>query len=301
MKKIHVFIIAFFAMIGSSFAQIKETRVVGNFTAIKASTSVNVVYTQGATQSIVVSWEKDLMKYLKVEAKNNILRIYIDNDKYFKNIGWNSRISSIDVPPGFVVHLYKGDGLREYSKDWGPFDKKWTINAPLSNNSEMNDQISSVQIERAPGFQETYEISNKFVSSNLGNLFKIAGSTEWQIKHQNGGYYKLMTKQEGATKCLHYDNLYNLLLNTCMNTPNQLYMIQERIGTSEKGLYEIMTKKYIKLLDKFYKNYASIATKLLPFGNPNSSTLAKQLFTSLLFNKIRDCISNSINFSLFSA
>ena len=95
MKKISVFIIAFFAMIGASFAQINETRVVGNFTAIKASTSVNVVYTQGATQSVVVSWEKDLMKYLKVEAKNNILRIYIDNDKYFKNIDTSKLLVSV--------------------------------------------------------------------------------------------------------------------------------------------------------------------------------------------------------------
>ncbi len=95
MKKINVFVIAFFAMIGTSFAQIKETKVVGNFTAIKASTSVNVVYTQGATQSVVVSWEKDLMKYLKVEAKNNILRIYIDNDKYFKNIDTSKLLVSV--------------------------------------------------------------------------------------------------------------------------------------------------------------------------------------------------------------
>ena len=95
MKKIQVIVIVFFAMIGISFAQIKETRVVGNFTAIKASTSVNVVYTQGATQSVVVSWEKDLMKYLKVDAKNNILRIYIDNDKYFNNIDTSKLLVSV--------------------------------------------------------------------------------------------------------------------------------------------------------------------------------------------------------------
>lgn len=86
MKKITPFIIAFFTIIGSAFAQIKEARTVGNFTALKVSTNVNVVYTQSATQSIEVSWEKDLMKYLKVEAKNNILRIYIDNSNYYKKI-----------------------------------------------------------------------------------------------------------------------------------------------------------------------------------------------------------------------
>ncbi len=57
MKKINVFILAFFAIISVSFGQVKETRVVGNFTAIKASASVNVVYTQGPVQNIEVSWE----------------------------------------------------------------------------------------------------------------------------------------------------------------------------------------------------------------------------------------------------
>lgn len=105
MKKINLFIIAFFAISCTSFAQVKETRVVGNFTAIKASTNVNVVYTQSTTQSVEVSWEKDLMKYLKLETKNNILKIYIDNDNYFKNIDTskllvtvsNSGIGSITV------------------------------------------------------------------------------------------------------------------------------------------------------------------------------------------------------------
>lgn len=95
MKKSYVFIIALLTMFGTSFAQINETRVVENFTAIKASTSVNVVYTQGATQSIVVSWEKELMKYLKVEAKNNILRIYIDNDKFYNNIDTSKLLVSV--------------------------------------------------------------------------------------------------------------------------------------------------------------------------------------------------------------
>ena len=36
-------------------------------------------------------------------------------NRYFPDKGWNDKISSIKVPPGFVVHVYKGDGLREYS------------------------------------------------------------------------------------------------------------------------------------------------------------------------------------------
>lgn len=98
MNKINLFIVAFFAVISTSFGQVKETRVVGNFTAIKASSSVNVIYTQGPTQSIEVSWEKDLMKYLKVETKNNILKIYIDNDNYYKNLDSSKLLISVTNP-----------------------------------------------------------------------------------------------------------------------------------------------------------------------------------------------------------
>lgn len=98
MNKINLFIAAFFAVISTSFGQVKETRVVGNFTAIKASSSVNVIYTQGSTQSVEVSWEKDLMKYLKVETKNNILKIYIDNDNYYKNLDISKLLISVTNP-----------------------------------------------------------------------------------------------------------------------------------------------------------------------------------------------------------
>ena len=82
MKKITVFLLAFFAMLSTSYGQVKETRGVGNFTAIKASSSVNVVYTQGPIQNIEVTWEKDLMKFLKVETKNNVLKIFIENREF---------------------------------------------------------------------------------------------------------------------------------------------------------------------------------------------------------------------------
>ena len=56
MKNITVFILPFFAMFSASFGQVKETKSVGNFTAIKASSGVNVVYTQGPVQNVEVTW-----------------------------------------------------------------------------------------------------------------------------------------------------------------------------------------------------------------------------------------------------
>lgn len=86
MKKLNYLIIAFLTS-ALSFAQATEERTVGNFTKIKASSSVDVVYTQVPSgQSITVTWDADMMKYLKTETKNNVLKIYIDSDgEYFKS------------------------------------------------------------------------------------------------------------------------------------------------------------------------------------------------------------------------
>lgn len=98
MKKITVFLLAFFAMLSTSYGQVKETRGVGNFTAIKASSGVNVVYTQGPIQNIEVTWEKDLMKFLKVETKNNILKIFIENTNYYKKMDTSKLLVTVSNP-----------------------------------------------------------------------------------------------------------------------------------------------------------------------------------------------------------
>jgi hypothetical protein len=170
MKKISVFIIAFFAMIGSSFAQINETRVVGNFTAIKASTSVNVVYTQGATQSVVVSWEKDLMKYLKVEAKNNILRIYIDNDKYFKNIDTSKLLVSV---------TNKGVGSVTVSSS-ATFSIKNNLNVSLlkintSSSADFSGTVTcnSIFIDASSSSNVALNLSTQDVAVNLSSSSSV--------------------------------------------------------------------------------------------------------------------------------
>lgn len=95
MRKINGFVIVFFTLISAAFGQVKESRTVGNFTAIRASGGVNVVYSQSATQAIEVTWEKELMKYLKIEAKNNILKIYIESDSNLKNIDTSKLLVSV--------------------------------------------------------------------------------------------------------------------------------------------------------------------------------------------------------------
>jgi hypothetical protein len=158
MKKNYVFIIAFFAMICTSFAQIKETRVVGNFTAIKASTSVNVVYTQGAAQSVVVSWEKDLMKYLKVEAKNNVLRIYIDNDKYFKNLDTSKLLVSV---------TNKGIGSVTVSSS-----------ATFSIKNNLNVSLLKINTSSSADFSGTVTCNSIFIDASSSSNVALNMSTQ---------------------------------------------------------------------------------------------------------------------------
>ncbi|MES2862606.1 MAG: head GIN domain-containing protein [Bacteroidota bacterium] len=158
MKKHYLFIIAFFAMISISFAQIKETRVVGNFTAIKASTSVNVVYTQGATQSVLVSWEKDLMKYLKVEAKNNILRIYIDNDNYFKNIDTSKLLVSV---------TNKGIGSVTVSSS-----------ATFSIKNNLNVSLLKINTSSSADFSGTVTCNSIFIDASSSSNVALNMSTQ---------------------------------------------------------------------------------------------------------------------------
>lgn len=166
MKKINGFVLAFFAFFTFSYAQINETRVVENFTAIKASSNVNVVYTQGPTQSVVVSWEKDLMKYLKVEAKNNILRIYIDTDKYFKKIDTSKLLVSV---------TNKGIGSVTVSSS-ATFSIKNNLNVSLlkintSSSSDFSGTVTcnSIFIDASSSSNVALNLSTQDIAVNLSS------------------------------------------------------------------------------------------------------------------------------------
>lgn len=158
MKKINVFIVAFFAVISASFGQVKETRVVGNFTAIKASTNVNVVYTQGATPGVEVSWEKDLMKYLKTETKNNILKIYIDNDNYYKNIDTSKLLISVTNP---------GIGSVTVSSS-----------ATFSIKNNLNVSLLKINTSSSADFSGTVTCNSIFIDASSSSNVALTMSTD---------------------------------------------------------------------------------------------------------------------------
>jgi hypothetical protein len=150
MKKIKSVLIAFFT-IALTFSQATEERSVGNFTKIKASSSVDVEYTQVPTgQSISVTWDADLMKYLKTETKNNVLKIYIDNeDNYFKSFNTknlkivvtNPGIGSVEVSSSATLNI-KGN-LNVTNFDASVSSSATLLGTLTSNNINLSTSSSA--------------------------------------------------------------------------------------------------------------------------------------------------------------
>jgi len=75
----------------SASAQEKQTRQTGDFRSIKASGAVNIILKQGAKTSVVLeAGDDDVLKYIRTEVANGVLRIYRDKD----GSGWRDWLST---------------------------------------------------------------------------------------------------------------------------------------------------------------------------------------------------------------
>jgi len=81
----------------SVFAQTKQTRRTGNFDGISASGAVNVFLRQGNETSVVVEANDEVLKYLKTEVQNGVLKIYRDKDFNWKDLMGNNNSGKINV------------------------------------------------------------------------------------------------------------------------------------------------------------------------------------------------------------
>ena len=158
MFKLKLFFIAFVSFIALSFSQVKETKLVGNFTAIKASAGVNVVYNQGPVQAVEVSWDKDLMKYLKVEAKNNVLKIYIDNLNYYKKIDTSKLLVTVTNPGIGSVTL--------------------SSSATFSIKGNLNVSLLKINTSSSSDFSGTVTCNSIFIDASSSSNLALNMSTD---------------------------------------------------------------------------------------------------------------------------
>ena len=69
-----------------AFSQKKETRSVSGFTGINASSVFNITVVKGASESLTIETDNDVMQYVRSEVRNGTLHLYIDNGNKVQNI-----------------------------------------------------------------------------------------------------------------------------------------------------------------------------------------------------------------------
>ncbi len=87
------FIVFMMISVSCTFAQKKETRDVGSFTAISASSGFNVYLKKGSKSSVVVEADAKKMDKVRTEVKNGTLKLDMESNSW----SWGSVNSEINI------------------------------------------------------------------------------------------------------------------------------------------------------------------------------------------------------------
>jgi Putative auto-transporter adhesin, head GIN domain len=221
MKKISLFILAGILSL-SLMAQDKiindpnaEARSVGSFHGIKVSHGIELVLKQGNSEAVAVSAsEKQYRDRIKTEVVNGVLKIYYDNDHWWK--GWNSNgkklkayvsckeIDRLDgssgsytlidgtltVPGSLAIQLSSGAEIKGDIKSGSlSFDQSSGSTAHVSGRS----QSLSVQTSSGAGFYGFDLASDKCdADASSGGTIHITVNKELSAEASSGGgiHYK---------------------------------------------------------------------------------------------------------------
>jgi hypothetical protein len=63
------------------FGQKVENRAVSDFTGIDASGAFNITVVKGATESLTIEADDEVMQYVRSEVKNGVLRLYLEKNR----------------------------------------------------------------------------------------------------------------------------------------------------------------------------------------------------------------------------
>ena len=88
MKRTVVFLVIFGLATMFVSAQKRETRQVSGFTGIDASSVFDITVSKGATESLVIEADDNVMQYVRSEVRNGVLHLYLDRaaDRNLRNI-----------------------------------------------------------------------------------------------------------------------------------------------------------------------------------------------------------------------
>lgn len=181
-----------------------ESRNVGEFSGIHASTGVVVNFKQGNRSDIKIIADADKLQYIITKVEDGILKVYIDNkgqkNLKFKNMSVNvsaPKIETIKASSGAVFNAI--DDLNEEnifveissgSVVNGNFNTSKSTNVKLSSGGTINTQINSesIYVKGSSG-----SIANLNGNANLGSIDISSGAV------CNAAGFKFKTLKAEAT------------------------------------------------------------------------------------------------------
>jgi Putative auto-transporter adhesin, head GIN domain len=138
-----------------------EARSISGFHAIKVSSGINLVIKQGNTEAVAVSAsEKEYRDRIKTEVINGVLKIYYDNDKWYK--GYSSNGKKLKA----YVSFKQIDKLDGSSGSYTTID------------GTMNAGNLRIELSSGADFKGTLQASSLDVDESSGANAHVSGKTQ---------------------------------------------------------------------------------------------------------------------------
>lgn len=155
----------------AAFAQTKQPRKTGNFSAVSASGAVNLYLRQGNETSVVVEASEQVQKYLVTEVQNETLRIYRD-----RNFSWKDLMGDNDENK---VNVYITC----------PSLKAVTVSGASDVKGESTFTANDLRLQASGASDITLSVKakNLEVSGSGASDIKLSGQADYQKVSISGG------------------------------------------------------------------------------------------------------------------
>jgi Putative auto-transporter adhesin, head GIN domain len=176
MKNISLVILLLFSM-ANTVAQEKKSYNLSSFTAINASNSVKITYTQNELQKIDVIWEKENLPFLKIEEENGVLHISIENKGNKKSI--NTKNLEIFVSSKYLNKINLSNSAVFTVKNTlevDVFDLNISTSALFSGNIDASSTV--VTATTSALFTGKISCSNTILNAYTSANINVSGSTD---------------------------------------------------------------------------------------------------------------------------
>jgi hypothetical protein len=185
--------ITFFLVSIIALAQVSENREVSDFSSLKASTGIEVLYTVSNTKSVKVETDdKENLKYIKTEVENGTLKLYVDTKDYKKegktkkkskgnNVNW---INGVEF--SILKIIVSGPNLESIKASSSADIKIENTNT----STELNIAVSS-----SGSISGNFNCSNLFIdASSSGAFLSNLNATKVEIESSSSSDVKLSGK-----------------------------------------------------------------------------------------------------------